>query len=58
MRFYVPMTSVTATGCEVFGSCVEEEDVSVGMDNRGVWLWYVWKYVRLFWRRTVAEYWQ
>jgi hypothetical protein len=29
------MASVMAIGCEVFGSCVGEIDVSVGMENRG-----------------------
>jgi hypothetical protein len=33
-----PMVSVMAIGSEVFGSCVGGIDVSVGMENRGVWL--------------------
>jgi len=33
------MASVMAIGSEVFGSCVGEIDVSVGMENRGIWLY-------------------
>jgi len=32
------MAFVMAIKSEVFGSCVEEIDVSVGMENRDVWL--------------------
>ena len=32
------MASVMAIGCEVFGSCDWEIDVSVEIGNRGVWL--------------------
>ena len=32
------MASVMAIGSEVFGSCIGEIDVSVGMENVGVWL--------------------
>ena len=32
------MASVMAIENEVVGSCVGEIDVSVGMENRGVWL--------------------
>ena len=32
------MVSVMATESEVFGNCVGEIDVSVGMENRGGWL--------------------
>ena len=31
---------------EVYGSCVGEIDVSVGMENRGVWLCCGWNYLR------------
>ena len=36
----MPMVSVMATGSEAFGSCVGGIDVSVRMENRGVWLCY------------------
>jgi hypothetical protein len=39
------MASVMAIESEVFGSCVEEIDVSVGMENRGVWLRCGWNYL-------------
>ena len=32
------MSSVMAIGSEVFGSCVGETDVSVGIENSEVWL--------------------
>ena len=34
----MPTASVMARGSEVFGRCVGEIDVSVRMENRGVWL--------------------
>ena len=36
-----------ATESEVFGSCVGEIDVSVGMENRGVWLCCGCKFLRI-----------
>ena len=39
------MASVMAIGSEVFGSCVGEIDVSVGIENRGVWLCCGWNYL-------------
>ena len=44
------LASVMAIGSDVFGSCVEEIDVSVGMENSEVWLCCGWQYMRLFWR--------
>ena len=41
------MASVMATGSEVFGSCVGEIDVAVGMENRDAWLCCGWKYLRI-----------
>ena len=41
------MVSVMATESEVFGSCVGEIDVSVGMENRGAWLCCGWDYLRI-----------
>ena len=45
-----------ATRYEVFGSCVGEIDVSVGMENSEVWLRCGWNYMRLFWGGKVAQY--
>ena len=42
------MASVMATGSEVFGSCVGEIDVAVGMENRDAWLCCGWKYLGYF----------
>ena len=39
------MALVMATESEVFGSCVGEIDVAVGMENRGVWLCCGGKYL-------------
>ena len=35
-----------AIGSEVFGGCVGEIDVSVGVENRDAWLCYGRKYLR------------
>jgi hypothetical protein len=43
------MASVMAIGSEVFGSCVEEIEVSVEVKNEDGWLCCGRKYVRLFW---------
>ena len=45
------MASVMAIGSEVFGSCVGEIDVSVGMENRDAWLCCGLKYLGF----TLAE---
>ena len=50
------MVSVMATESEVFGSCVGEIDVSVGMENRGVWLCCGCKYLRFILVGKVAQY--
>ena len=39
-----------ATESEVFGSCVEEIDVSAGMENRDTWLCCGWKYLGFIWQ--------
>jgi hypothetical protein len=49
------MVSVLAIRSEVFGSCVEEIDVSVGMDYRGVWLCCGWKYLTFVLVRKVLQ---
>ena len=41
----MPMASVMAIESEVFGSCVGEIDVSVGMQNRDNWLCCGWNYL-------------
>ena len=47
----MPMASVMATRYEVFGSCVEEIDVSVEIENSEVWLCCGWNYLGfIFWR--------
>ena len=46
----MPTASVMAIGSEVFGSCVGEIDVSVGMENRGVWLCCGWNYSGFIWQ--------
>ena len=43
----MPMASVMAKGSEVFGSCVEEIDVSVEVENGGVLLCCGWKQLGL-----------
>ena len=43
---------------EVCGSCVGEIDVSVEVENRGVWHCCGWKYMRLFWGGKVAKDWR
>ena len=43
------MASVMATESEVFGSCVGEIDVSVGIENRGVWLCCALIYLGFIW---------
>lgn len=50
------MASVMATVSEVFGSSVEEIDVSVGMENRDVWLCCGWNYLGLVLAGKAAQY--
>jgi len=38
------MASVMAIENEVFGSCVEGIEVSVEIENRGIWLFCGWNY--------------
>ena len=52
------MAFVMAIGSEVFGSCVGEIDVSVGMENRGVLLCCGWKYLRFILAGKVAQVWR
>ena len=49
------MASVMAIESEVFGSCVEEIDVSVEIVNRGVWLCCGWQYLGCFGAGKVAQ---
>ncbi len=49
------MAFVMEIKSEVFGSCVGEIDVSVGMENRGVWLCCGWKYLRFIWAAKAAQ---
>ena len=44
------------TGSEVFGSYVEEIDLSVGIGNRGVWLCCGLKYMRFILAGKAAQY--
>ncbi len=39
---------------EVFGSCVEEIDVSVKVECGGVWLCCEWKYLGFIWEGRAA----
>ena len=50
------MAFVMATGSEVFGSCVGEIDVAVGMENRDAWLCCGWKYLRFILVGKAAQY--
>jgi hypothetical protein len=49
------MVSVMAIGSEVFGRCVKEIDVSVGMENRDIWLCCGCKYLRFIWAAKAAQ---
>ena len=49
------MASVMAIESDVFGSCVGEIDVSVGMENRGVWLCCGWNYLVISWEGKAAQ---
>ena len=49
------MVSVIAIRSEVFGRSVGEIDVSVGMENRDVWLCRGWNYLRLILARKAAQ---
>jgi hypothetical protein len=50
------MAFVMATGSEVFGSCVGEIDVSVEVENRGVWLCCGWNSLGLILAGKAAQY--
>ena len=52
----MPMASVMTIESEVCGRCVAVIDVSVGMENRGDWLCYGWKYLGFILARKVAQY--
>jgi len=49
------MASVMAIKSEVFGSCVEEIDVSVDAKYEGRWLCCEWKYLRFVWAAKAAQ---
>ena len=49
------MISVMAIRGEVFGICVEEINISVEIENKGVSLCCWWKYMRLFWGGKAAQ---
>ena len=51
------MASVMATESEVYGSCVGEINVSVELENRGVWLCCGWNYLGFILAGKVAEDW-
>ena len=46
----MPTASVMGIVSEVYGSCVGEIDVSVRMENRGVWLCCGWNYLSFIWQ--------
>ena len=46
-----------AIGSEVFGRYVAEIDVSVGLENRGVWLCCGWIYLGVILARNAAQDW-
>ena len=52
------MASVMAIGSEVFGSCVEGIEVSVEIENRGVWLCFGLNYLGFILAGKVAEDWR
>ena len=49
------MVSVMVTESEVFGSSVGEIDVSVEIENRGVWLCCGWEYLRFILAGKAAQ---
>ena len=51
------MASVMAIESEVFGSDVEEIDLSVGMENRGVLLCCAWNYLGFVLAGKAAKDW-
>ena len=51
----MPMVSVMGIESEVFGSCVEEKNVSVEIKNRGVWLCCGLKYLGFILAGKVAQ---
>jgi hypothetical protein len=52
------MASVMAIESEVFGSGVEEIDVSVGIENRGVLLCCGWNYLGFILAEKAAQDWR
>jgi hypothetical protein len=49
------MASVMATGSELFGSYVGEINVSVEIENRGVWHCCGWEYLRFILAGKAAQ---
>ena len=49
------MASVIAIKSEVFGSCVEEIEVSVEVKNGDLFLCYECKYLRFIWAAKAAK---
>ncbi len=49
------MASVMAIKSEVFGSCVEEIEVSVEVEYEGRWLCCEQKYLRFTWEAKAAQ---
>jgi len=49
------MESVMAIKSEVFGSCVEEIDVSIEIKYEGRWLCCEWKQLRFAWEAKAAQ---
>ena len=52
------MASVIAIESEVFGSCVEGIFVSAELENRGVWLYYGWRYLSFIRGGKAAQDWR
>ena len=52
------MASVMAIGSDVFGSCVEGINVSVGMENSEVWLCCGWNYLGFIMGGYAVQDWQ
>jgi hypothetical protein len=50
------MASVMEIKSEVFGSCVEEIDVSVEVEYEGRWICCECKYLRFIWAAKAAQY--
>ena len=50
------MASAMAIGSEVSGSCVEGIEVSVEIENRGIWLFCGWNYSGFILAGEAAQY--